>query len=260
MNWLDIFCLTILVAMALMGLYRGFLRSIFRVVAWIIGIAGAYCSHLFLSDFVIENFDVSPIMVKPICLVIGFVVPFALAQLAGYFLHSAVSHSIVSKPNRILGALFGAIKASIILFVILTVVHFIPLKEGSLYEMRSTAVSYDIYLSSLEYMGYPTERKVFFKKAEKKAKALTKGITEKASEKAKEGAEEIADKAKEAAENAAENVANKAKDAAVDAAGKAIDKVSDKVTEKKDSAAKATDKLSEKKHSAAEVVKSVKGK
>lgn len=257
MNWLDIFCLTILVAMALMGLYRGFLRSIFRVVAWVVGIVGAYCSHLFLSDFVIENFDVSSIMVKPICLVIGFVVPFALAQLAGYFLHSAVSHTIVSKPNRILGALFGAIKAYIILFLIMTIVHFIPLKEGSLYEMRSTAVSYDIYLSSLEYMGYPTERKVFFKKAEKKAKALTKGITEKASEKAKEGAEEIADKAKEAAENAAENVANKAKDAAVDAAGKAIDKVSDKVTEKKDSAA---DKLSEKKDSAAEVVKSVKGK
>lgn len=260
MNWLDIICATILLAMALMGLYRGLLRSIFRVLAWVLGLAGAYCSHLFLSDFVIENFDVSPIMVKPICLIIGFVVPFALAQLAGFFLHSAVKHTIISKPNRILGALFGALKACVILFVILTIVHFLPLKEGTLFEIRETAVSYDLYLSSLEYMGYPTERKVFFKKAEKKAKALTKGITEKASEKAKEGAEEIADKAKEAAENAAENVVNKAKDAAVDAAGKAIDKVSDKVTEKKDSAAKATDKLSEKKDSAAEVVKSVKGK
>lgn len=223
--------------MALVGLYRGFLRSIFRIVAWVLGIAGACCAHLFLSNFVIENFDVSPLMVKPICLIIGFVVPFALAQLAGHFLHSAVNHSIIGKPNRILGFLFGAIKASAILFVILTIVHFLPLKQGMLYEIRETSVSYDAYKGTLDLMGYPTERKVFIKEAEKKAKELTKGITDKATEKAKEGAEEIADKAKTAAENAAENAANKAKEAAVEAADKAIDKVSEKVSEKVDSVA-----------------------
>ena len=254
MNWLDIVCSALLLAFALVGLYRGLLRSIFRVIAWILGIVGAYCSHLFLSDFVIENFDVSSIAVKPICLIVGFGVPFALSQLAGYFLHSAVNHSIISKPNRIFGALFGILKGGILCFVILTIAHILPLKEGQLFEIRENAVAYDLYLNSLELMGYPTERKVLFKKAGKKAKALTKGITEKASEKAKEGAEEIADKAKEDAENAAENIANKAKEAAVDAAGKAIDKVSNNISDK------VADEISEKKDSAAEAAKSVKGK
>ena len=231
MNWIDIASLVIILSFALVGLYRGFLRSVFRVVAWLVGIAGAYFSHLFLSDFVIENFDVSTIAVKPICLIIGFVVPFTLAQLAGHFLHTAVSHTIISKPNRLFGACFGALKGAIVCFILLTIIHFLPLKDGDFNDMRNEAVAYDTYKSSLEFMGYPTERKEIIKKAETKAEAITTGIADKVSEKAKDGAEEIADKAK---------------DAAIDAAGKAIDKISENATQAVLAKDKATESVASK--------------
>ena len=231
MNWIDIASLVIILSFALVGLYRGFLRSVFRVVAWLVGIAGAYFSHLFLSDFVIENFDVSSLAVKPICLIIGFVVPFTLAQLAGHFLHTAVSHTIISKPNRLFGACFGALKGAIVCFILLTVIHFLPLKDGKFNDMRNEAVAYDTYKSSLEFMGYPTGRKEIIKKAEKKAEAITSGIAEKVTDKAKDGAEQIADKAKEAA---------------VDAAGKAIDKISENATQAVLAKDKATESVASK--------------
>ena len=227
MNWIDIASLVIILSFALVGLYRGFLRSVFRVVAWLVGIAGAYFSHLFLSDFVIENFDMSSLAVKPICLIIGFVVPFTLAQLAGHFLHTAVSHTIISKPNRLFGACFGALKGAIVCFILLTIIHFLPLKDGDFNDMRNEAVDYDTYKSSLEFMGYPTERKEIIKKAEKKAEAFA----DKVSDKAMDGAEAIADKAK---------------DAAVDAAGKTIDKISETATQAVLGKEKATESVASK--------------
>lgn len=227
MNWIDIASLVIILSFALVGLYRGFLRSIFRVVAWLVGIAGAYASHLFLSDFVIENFDVSTIAVRPICLIIGFVVPFTIAQLIGHFLRTAVSHTFISKPDRFFGACFGALKGAIVCFILLTVVHFLPFKEGTLNDMRETAVAYDTCKSSLEFMGYPSERKEIIEKAEKKAEAFA----DKVSDKAMDGAEAIADKAK---------------DAAVDAAGKTINKISENATQAVLAKEKATESVASK--------------
>lgn len=248
MNWIDITSLAIILIFALMGLYRGFLRSIFRIVAWIAGIAGSYCAHLFLSDFIIENFDISSGAVKPTCLIIGFVVPFTFAQLVGHFLHTAVSHSIISKPNRFMGALFGVIKASIICFILLTIMHFLPLKEGTIYDLRETAVAYDIYKTSLEMMGYPTEQKSIIKKAEKQAIE----IKNKATEKMRESAEDIADKTKEAAINAADAAVNKivdeavdkAKDAAIDAAENVKKSAGDAKENVKDAAKETTEDVS----------------
>ena len=97
--------------------------------------------------------------------------------------------------------------------------------------MRNEAVAYDTYKSSLEFMGYPTERKEIIKKAEKKAEAITSGIAEKVTDKAKDGAEQIADKAKEAA---------------VDAAGKAIDKISENATQAVLAKDKATESVASK--------------
>ena len=62
MNWIDIASLVIILSFALVGLYRGFLRSVFRVVAWLVGIAGAYFSHLFGVTGTVSSETVSWLM------------------------------------------------------------------------------------------------------------------------------------------------------------------------------------------------------
>ena len=46
MNAIDIVCLVIILFLMLLGLWQGFFRGIFRLIAWAAGIAGAY----FASD------------------------------------------------------------------------------------------------------------------------------------------------------------------------------------------------------------------
>lgn len=221
MNWIDLACIIIISLTTLVGLVRGFLRSVFRIVAWVVGLAGAFFSQSLLSDFVEANFDVPTIAVKPICLICGFVIPFAISQLVGHFLHTAVSHSFVSRPNRVIGGLFGALKGTIICFILLTIVHFLPLKSGSFFEMRESAFASNTYKVSLEALGYSSKPKDILKKAEKTATKLETEITEKASQ-----------KIKETADVAAEVVVDHAKDAALKAANSAVKKATDAMGKK----------------------------
>lgn len=258
MNWIDITCLTILIIPALIGLYRGFLRSIFRIVAWILGIVGSYCSHLFLSDIIIDNFDISSGVAKIIALILGFVIPFTIAQLVGHFLHTAVSHSFISKPNRILGALFGIIKGLVVCFLLLSIMHILPLKEGAVFNMRETAFAYEAYKESLNWMGYPTEQSKLIQKAEKKAAEISKEITEKATDKAVENAGDFADMAKNAAINAAEKAVEKVVEkASEDAAEKTAKKAAaaiivERASDKAESAMKKAEEATKEAESAIE--------
>ena len=115
-------------------------------------------------------------------------------------------------------------KASLICFILLTILHLLPV-EGNLKNTRNNAVSYSVYKSSLEAMGYSSDEVNLRQMAKEKASELTKTITDKA----KGTTEEAADSAKAAVKNAADSVATKvtetaekAKDAAIAAKDAAI--------------------------------------
>jgi len=104
--------------------------------------------------------------------------------------------------------LFALIKATLIYFVYLTILHLLPV-EGNLKAVRNNAIAYSVYKSSLETMGYFSDEVNLRKMAKEKASELTKSITDKTIDKAKDTAEEAADNAKAAVKNAADSVANK---------------------------------------------------
>lgn len=236
MNWIDIACAACLLVFSVLGLWRGLLSSVFKLCGWVAAILGAYFAQDLLGDFFIRNFAFGDFAAHLICTCIGFLVPFLLFSFIGHIVGDSIKNTIVGKTNRILGLLFGVLKASLICFVLLTVLHLLPV-EGSLKAMRNDAVSYSIYKSSIEAMGYSSDEVNLRKMAKEKASELTKTITDKTIDKAKDTAEEAADSAKAAVKNAADSVANKvsetaekakdaaiaAKDAAKDAAIKAFE-------------------------------------
>jgi len=224
MNWIDIACAACLLVFAVLGLWRGLLSSVFKLCGWVTAILGAYFAHGILGDFIVKNFAFGDFTARLICTCIGFLVPFLLFSLIGHIVGDSIQNTIVGKTNRILGMMFGLLKAFIICFIFLSVFHLLPV-EGNLKETRNNAVAYSFYKSALETMGYSSNEVDLRQMAKEKASELTKTITDKA----KGSTEQTADSAKAAIKDAADSVANKvsetaekAKDAAIAAKDAAV--------------------------------------
>ena len=216
MNAIDIVCLVIILFLMLLGLWYGFFRGLFRLIAWAAGIVGAYLACDLLSDFVSNTLQASAFSTKLVCMCIGFLVPFLLFLFVGRFLQHITENTTVGKADRILGGIFGVIKALLICFVLLTILHLFPF-GGIIPETRDSAFAYDAYKATLELMGYSSKPVNLLDVAEKKANEITKSITDKAAEKASEAAKEAANKASEAAKEATDKATEAAKESVKDA-------------------------------------------
>ena len=183
MNAIDIVCLVIILFLMLLGLWHGFFRGIFRLIAWAGGIIGAYFACDLLSDFISNTLQSSAFSTKLVCMCIGLLVPFLLFRFIGHFLQHLTEATTVGKVDRILGGIFGVVKALLICFVLLTILHLFPF-GGVIPEVRDTSFAYDSYKCTLEMMGYSSQPVNLLEVAEQKASEITKSITDKAAEKA----------------------------------------------------------------------------
>ena len=235
MNAIDIVCLIIILFLMLLGLWHGFFRGIFRLIAWAAGIVGAYFACDLLSDFVSSTLQASAFSTKLVCMCIGFLVPFLLFLFVGRFLQHITENTTVGKADRILGGIFGVIKALLICFVLLTILHLFPF-GGIIPETRDTAFAYDAYKATLELMGYSSKPVNLLDVAEKKANEITKSITDKAAEKASEAAKNAADKATEVVKESAKEAADKAAEVAKESVKDAVDSLKSTAKEAKEAA------------------------
>lgn len=230
MNWIDIVCLICILVLTLIGIWRGFLKDVFRLVAWAAALAGAYFAQDLLADTIATNLAISGFTVKLVSICIGFLVPFVLLFMIGHFVQESIANTSAGKLNRILGGILGACKAWVICFMFLSILHILPV-SGGLKETRNDAIAYNFYKFNLEVLGFSSDEVDLVGFAEKKASEFSKEITDKAVEKVKETTTQAAEQAKDAAVQAAEDV----KDAAVNAAKETTDKAVSTVKEKVES-------------------------
>lgn len=193
----------------LLGLWHGLLRGLFRLLAWAAALAGAYFANNLFAATVADSLGCSGFSATIVCVCIGFLIPFLLFLFISHIINKSISETVVGKVDRILGAFFGVVKALMICFVLLSIMHVLPF-GGIIKETRDTAVAYDIYKSSLETLGYSSEPVDLVDAAEKKASEVAKNMADKAAEKATEVAKEATDKAAEAAKEAVADAAKKA--------------------------------------------------
>lgn len=224
MIWIDIVCLVCVIVFALLGLWRGLFKSLFRLCAWIGGIIGAYAAQDLLAETISTNLQLSGFTVKLVCICIGFIVPFLGFIFVGHMTNKAVSGTAISKVNRILGTILGIIKAYLACFVFLSILHLLPV-TGGLKDARNNSVSYSVYKFSLEVMGFSSKEIDLIGVAEKKATEISKEITNKAVEKAKEEVTQATEEIKKKAEEEAKKVID-------EGAPKSVEEAKAKVQEK----------------------------
>ena len=230
MNAIDIISLIIILFFTLIGVWHGFLRGIFRLLAWAIGIGGAYFVNSHFAPTISETLQTSSFSTTLVCICIGFLIPFLALLFVSHMVNKAITGTVAGKADRILGGLFGVLKALLICFVLLTILHILPF-GGVVEETRNDAVSYAAYKGCLEAMGYSSEPVDLVGVAERKASEFTKNMADKATEKAtdigNETANKIKEKAAEIAQDSAANVTERATEAAKEIVKDAADKAAD---------------------------------
>ena len=233
MNWINIVCIVCILILTLIGVWRGFLKDLFRLIAWAAALAGAYFANDLLAETISSNLEISGFTVTLVCIWLGFLIPFISLFMIGHFVQKAVADTPVGKVNRIFGGILGACKGWVVCFIFLTILHILPV-TGGLRETRNDAFIYSFYKFNLELLGFSSEEPDLIGIAEKKATELSKEITDKAVEKVKETTSQAAEQAKEAAVKTATD----AKDSLVKKVDAKADSVVEKVKGKAEKAAK----------------------
>ena len=121
MSVLDI----VLIAPILFGLVRGFMKGFFveiaSLIALIAGVYGAIHFSYYAASFIDENSQWEPKTVNVIAFAVTFIIIVLVISLAGKALTKIADFAALGIVNKLLGALFGAIKITLILSVVLNI-------------------------------------------------------------------------------------------------------------------------------------------
>ncbi|ALJ05729.1 colicin V production protein [Pseudalgibacter alginicilyticus] len=121
MSVLDI----ILCVLVLLGLVRGFMKGFFvevaSLIALVAGVYGAIHFSVFAEEFLINKVDWNEKTINIIAFAITFIVIVLVIGLAGKALTKLADFAALGIINKLLGSVFGALKTTLILSVLLII-------------------------------------------------------------------------------------------------------------------------------------------
>ena len=114
----DWFIVTVALISTALGIWRGMIRTVFGLAAWVLGVVGApLLGMLIASEFGITGV---PIWVLYI---VAFLLTFMAVRLAGaLFLRGARSVGLAG-VDRVLGAALGVVRAGLVILVAAVIAH-----------------------------------------------------------------------------------------------------------------------------------------
>lgn len=125
MNWADIAILTIIGISALISLFRGFVREVLSLLAWVVAV---WIAFVFAESA--ANLLVNQISVPTVRLVVAFVALLVVSLLVGGVINHLVGNLIdktgLSGTDRMLGVVFGMIRGVAIVGVVVFLAGLTP--------------------------------------------------------------------------------------------------------------------------------------
>lgn len=114
MTWLDYAALTILVASVLWGIWRGLVREVISIGAWVLAFLGANLFAGPLGDALPKALPTPEIRVA-VAFVVVFIAILAVCALLSRLLSKLVHGAGLGELDRSLGGVFGVVRALLIL-------------------------------------------------------------------------------------------------------------------------------------------------
>lgn len=127
MNPLDVLLGLIILFFVILGLYRGFFREILSLLGFILGLYLALRFYAPLAHWVLQWFPSFPTLVNVFSFATIFLATVLMAAIVGVIFKKLIIIADLNVTDRLLGGLFGLIKAFLInALVVLFLVAFVP--------------------------------------------------------------------------------------------------------------------------------------
>lgn len=152
MNFIDLIVIIVTSFFLLRGLFRGFILELTIVIGLVVGYLLSITYYDYLSIFIIKG--LLPQLPQSVADVISFAILFiginiGLRLLAG-IITKTLKFAMLNWVNRLLGAIFGTIKALLILGITVFIINLIPL-SGMFLEKAGKNES--VFYPMLELIG-----------------------------------------------------------------------------------------------------------
>lgn len=118
MNVADWAILAITLLSAVVGVYRGFIRETLSLISWILAIWAAFSFSEFASVY-FEPYLESPALRLVAAFAAIFVVTLLILSILSFLLHRVLAVSGIAGTDRVLGGLFGIVRAVVLVSVVL---------------------------------------------------------------------------------------------------------------------------------------------
>ena len=124
---LDIIILLIIAASAIFGVFKGFVRQLVSIASLVLGIwcAGKFTGYLstYIKDWL--SLEMSQQTLHIILFIVIFILAVVIAHFLGKGVEGMIKLTMLGWLNRLLGFLFGAAKAIIILSVVVCAINWL---------------------------------------------------------------------------------------------------------------------------------------
>jgi len=118
MNWIDVTILAVTLLSALVGLYRGFIRESLSLIAWVLAFWAAF-SYAEVVSGRLEAYIESPQLRLVAAFAALFIATLLVLSVIAHLLYRLFRASGIAGTDRVLGGLFGIVRAVVLVAVVL---------------------------------------------------------------------------------------------------------------------------------------------
>ncbi len=141
MNWADITIISIIALSAVLSLFRGFVREVLSLLAWVVAFwaAMAFWGHFaaLLAPYLALEF--ARMVLAFLGVLIGVLLVFGIIN---FIVGRLLDSTGLSGPDRLLGALFGVLRGAAIVTVLVVLAGLTPLPGDPSWSQSSMLVGF----------------------------------------------------------------------------------------------------------------------
>ena len=154
MTIFDIIILLVLVAAFIFGVMKGIIRQVFGLLALFLGVYCAFKFSHWLGVYIVQWFNSGEALTQGIAFALTFALVVVAVILVGRFVARLISFAALGLVDKILGGLFGILKFTCILCVLLYIVNHFDAQLHFLPESVKQSISFQ-YLDAITKMVFP---------------------------------------------------------------------------------------------------------
>lgn len=141
MNWADITIICIIAFSAIISLFRGFVREVLSLVAWVVAFWAAMAFWGKFATF-LEPYIAIPFARTVLAFLAVLVGVLLIFGVINFIVGRLLAKTGLSGPDRLLGALFGILRGAAIVIVLVVLAGLTPLPASAFWTQSSMLVAF----------------------------------------------------------------------------------------------------------------------